>query len=75
MTSRGAEPGRAWAWLGPPAAWAHGEEAGPKVIRLVHASRFAVVDRQGRIRRYVDGTDSDVIEQLTQAVRQVVGEP
>jgi protein SCO1/2 len=61
--------------LGPLDVWAHGKTAGSKVIRLVHASRFAVLDRAGRIRDYVDGTDPTTIGRLLSAVHQALREP
>jgi protein SCO1/2 len=62
-------------WLGPPAAWAHEKRDSPRIIRLVHASRFAVVDRDGRIRGYVDGTDRTAVDRLLSTVHQALGEP
>jgi protein SCO1/2 len=55
---------RAWTWLGPQNAWAHDEPAAPKVLQLVHASRFALIDRHARIRGYFDGTDWDAVKRL-----------
>lgn len=61
-------------WLGPPAVWAHEATATPRIIRLVHASRFAVVDRAGRIRDYVDGTDLTGMDRLLSSVAQALRE-
>ncbi len=68
----------AWAWLGPDRAWAHettdahAEPAAPTVIRLAHASRFAVVDRQARIRGYFDGADWSDVERLRGALEPLL---
>jgi protein SCO1/2 len=69
ITSRPSTPAAAWAWMRPASAWAHVDEAAPRIIRLVHASRFALVDRQARIRSYFDGTDWGDVERL----REVLG--
>jgi protein SCO1/2 len=61
--------GVAWTWIRPARAWAHKDEARSGIIRFVHASRFALVGRQARIRGYFDGTDSGDIERL----REVLG--
>jgi protein SCO1/2 len=58
-------PAPARGWLAPPSAWAHeGEKAEPAAIQLAHAARFAVVDRQGRIRNYFDGTRWEEVERM-----------
>jgi len=54
----------AWTWAAPTMAWAHDEAAEPKIIQLVHGSRFAVVDRHARIRGYFDGTDWDAVKRM-----------
>lgn len=56
-------PEEAWAWLGPPSAWAHPV---PNAERkpLIHSSRFVLVDRQARIRGYYQGTDWESLERL-----------
>jgi cytochrome oxidase Cu insertion factor (SCO1/SenC/PrrC family) len=61
-------------WLGLSAAWAHEGSASSQIIRLVHASRFAVVDRAGRIRDYVDGADPTAIDGLLRIVNQLLRE-
>lgn len=43
------------------------EEIGP----IAHSIKFALVDRQGRIRGYYDGTDAASVEKLLQAIRQL----
>lgn len=73
FTSSRTQPEASWARLGPPEAWAH-EAAKSTIIQLVHASRFAVVDRQARIRSYVDSVDADVVEHLTKVVHQALAE-
>lgn len=62
-------------WFGPAAAWAHEATTGPRIIRLVHASRFAVLDQAGRIRDYVDGTDPSAVDDLLKAVDRALREP
>jgi protein SCO1/2 len=65
----------AWAWLAPHQAFAHDdEEAGPKVTRVVHASRFALVDRQARLRGYFDGTDWADVERLQKDAGRLLAE-
>lgn len=58
--------------LAPASAWAHDETASPRIIRLVHASRFALVDRQAQIRGYFDGTDWDDVERMRTALGRLV---
>jgi protein SCO1/2 len=62
----------AWAWMGPAAAAAHDDAASSNIIRLVHASRFALVDRRARIRGYFDGVDWDDIERLRGALGRLL---
>jgi protein SCO1 len=62
-----------WAWMAPTSAWAHGKEAGTSVIQLVHASRFALVDREGQIRGYFDGTDWDDVKRLGKDLQRLLG--
>jgi len=64
----------ALAWMGPTAAVAHEGAAGSKIIRLVHASRFALIDRRARIRGYFDGADWDDIERLRGALGRLLRE-
>lgn len=75
LVSRPMRPAPAWSWLGPGVAFAHEESNHANVIQLVHASRFAVVDREGRIRDYVDGGDPSAVVRLRQAVLRVLDEP
>jgi protein SCO1/2 len=76
FSARGTDRIFAHAGLGPRAAWAHNEEAaGATMIRLVHASRFAVLDKAGRIRDYVDGTDPATVDELLSVVHQALREP
>jgi cytochrome oxidase Cu insertion factor (SCO1/SenC/PrrC family) len=62
-------------WFEPQPVLAHEKADRSKVIRLVHASRFAVVDRKGQIRRYVDGLEPNAVDELRRAVREVLAEP
>ncbi len=71
--SHHAVPESRWAWLRPASAWAQEQQAGPKIIQLVHGSRFALVDRQARIRGYFDGTDWESIEQLQEDLTWLLG--
>ena len=61
-----------WSWLAPASAWAHEDEASPGIIQLTHASRFALVDRHGRIRNYFDGTDWDAVKRVATELEQVL---
>jgi protein SCO1/2 len=61
-----------WSWLAPASAWAHEDEASPGIIQLTHASRFALVDRHGRIRNYFDGTDWDAVKRLATELEQLL---
>jgi protein SCO1/2 len=63
-----------WVWLGPSRAWAHEEQASPRIITLVHSSRFALVDRQGRIRGYFAGLDWVDVERLGRQLKGLLGE-
>jgi protein SCO1/2 len=38
---------------------------------IFHSDIFAVVDRSGRIRGYYDGTDTEEVDQLLEAVEQL----
>jgi protein SCO1/2 len=73
----GVPPDRAW--IGPARALAHErtlpEQAddGARVIRLVHASRFALVDRRARVRGYFDGTDWDAVKRLEEHLKRLLG--
>lgn len=62
------------AWIGPPTVWAHEDGASPKIIRLVHASRFALVDRQAQIRGYFDGADWSDVERLRDVLGRLLRE-
>jgi cytochrome oxidase Cu insertion factor (SCO1/SenC/PrrC family) len=64
-----------WAWMRPATVWAHDEPSGPKIIQLVHASRFALLDRKARIRGYFDGTDWNSVKRLSEDLRWLVGRP
>jgi protein SCO1/2 len=67
---RGTDDGRAW--LGPTSAWAH---AAPNPDRkLIHSSRFVLVDRQAQIRGYYQGTDWASLDRLQANVRVVLRE-
>ncbi|MCI0483959.1 MAG: SCO family protein [candidate division NC10 bacterium] len=60
-TRRGTEEGRMW--IGPARTWAH---SGPdhEMVRLIHSSRFVLVDREAHIRGYYDGTDWESVTRL-----------
>jgi protein SCO1/2 len=62
----------AWAWLEPGQAFAHDEGAGPKVTQVIHASRFALVDRQARVRGYFDGTDWADVARLHESAERLL---
>ncbi len=66
-------PESTWAWLRPASAWAHEQQAFPKIIQLVHGSRFALVDREARIRGYFDGTDWESVKQLQEDLTWLLG--
>lgn len=73
VTSRSLFPeGGRW-WLGPARAWAHEDEAPAGIIRLVHASRFALVDRQARILGYFEGSDWGDVERLRATLARLAG--
>ena len=61
-----------WALMRPARAWAHTDDGRTDVIQLVHLSWFALVDRQGRIREYFDGTDWSRVERLQADVRHLL---
>ena len=42
--------------------------------QILHTLRFALVDREGRVRGYYDGTDPSLSEKLGAAVRQLLSE-
>lgn len=63
-----------WVGLGPSRAWAHEERASLRMSTLVHSSRFALVDRQGRIRGYFDGLDWADVERLGKHLKELLGE-
>ena len=75
FSARGSDRALAQTGLGPRAAWAHEETADQRIIRLVHASRFVVLDKAGRIRDYVDGTDPTTVDGLLSVVQQALREP
>lgn len=56
--------------LVPSQAWAHAEDFGQGT--LPHSSRFALVDRQARIRGYYPGTDQEALERLRKDVRTLL---
>ncbi len=64
--------GQGQSWLGPPLAWAHAS-ANPD-RKLIHSSRFVLVDRQAQIRGYYHGTDWEALERLRDTVKRVLGE-
>jgi protein SCO1/2 len=41
---------------------------------IIHSNRFVLVDRQGRIRGYYDGTDEEGVKQLLQALHRLYNE-
>lgn len=63
-----------WAWIAPRPAWAHGQEGGPRIIRLAHGSRFALVDRRARIRGYFDGLDWNDVAWLGTQIERLLAE-
>ena len=63
-----------WPGLGPAQAWAHEEPAGSKVIQLVHASYFALVDRQAHIRGYFEGTRWDDVQRLQKDAKRLLAQ-
>lgn len=56
--------------LAPPPALAHEGRGGDPI----HASRFVLVDRQGRIRGYYDSDDAEALERLRRDVRTLLRE-
>jgi protein SCO1 len=70
--SRRRDRASVWGWISPPGAWAHGKEPETKIIQLVHASRFALVDRQAQIRGYFDGADWDDVKRLGTDLRRLL---
>jgi protein SCO1/2 len=42
---------------------------------VLHSTRFALVDRQARIRGYYDGTDWQALERLRANVKIILREP
>ena len=67
---RGTGDGRAW--FGPVSAWAH---ASPNPDRkLIHSSRFVLVDRRAQIRGYYHGTDWESLDRLRENVKIVLRE-
>ncbi len=71
QAGRGTEHGRAW--FGPASAWAH---ASPNPDRkLIHSSRFVLVDQQAQIRGYYHGTDWEALDRLQKNVKIVLREP
>jgi protein SCO1/2 len=60
-------------WLRPASAWAHDEQGSPRIIRLVHASRFALVDREAQLRGYFDGTDWEDVARMKKELRRLLG--
>ena len=64
--------GKVLAWLGPGLAWAH---TSPNPDRkLIHSSRFVLVDRQAQIRGYYHGTDWESLERLRENAKIVLRE-
>lgn len=53
-----------WSLLRPTAAFAHEPAPRGRVIRLAHASHFAVVEREARIVGYFDSLDTRQLENL-----------
>lgn len=74
IASQPSWPTRVWAWMEPAVVFAHEDAANPRIIRLVHASRFALVDRQARIRGYFDGADWDDLGRLRGVLGQLLRE-
>ncbi len=60
------------AWLGPGSAWAHAVSNPDR--KLIHSSRFVLVDRQSRIRGYYHGTDWESLERLQANAKIVLRE-
>ena len=75
VVSGALRPNPGWPGLGPARAWAHEEAARPKVIQLVHASYFALVDRQAHIRGYFDGTSWDDVQRLQKDAKRLLAQP
>jgi protein SCO1 len=61
-----------WSWIQPSRVWAHDKETSPHVMRFIHGSRFALVDRHARIRGYFDGTDWLEVQRLSKSLEQLV---
>jgi protein SCO1/2 len=43
-------------------------------FQILHSSRFVLVDREGEIRGYYDGTDADAVERLRKDILALAGE-
>ncbi len=85
--SVGADPARWWFLTGPKAD-VHGliEKSFLMAIRevsepgvavgesIIHSTRLAIVDRRGRVRRIVSGTDPAEVETVPGIVRELLGE-
>ncbi|MDF1825230.1 MAG: SCO family protein [Verrucomicrobiales bacterium] len=42
---------------------------------LIHSSRFAIVDRTGKVRAYVDGMPPESVQTISQIIMQLLQEP
>ena len=51
------------------------EEAALRQARLIHSDRFAIVDRHGVVRAYVNGMEPQAEEQAAQVVTSLLKEP
>ncbi len=72
---RAARPsGAERSWLQPAPAWAH-PVPNPDRAPIIHSGRFALVDRQARIRGYYHGTDWASLERLKENVKILLREP
>lgn len=47
---------------------------GDRTTPALHSTRFALVDREGKVRGYFDGTDPDTVDALRAAIRALAGE-
>jgi protein SCO1/2 len=72
VSQRRVRDGTGGSWLRPASAWAHDEPGGPRIIQLVHASRFALVDRQTQLRGYFDGTDWAEVARMEKELRRLL---
>lgn len=64
-----------FAWLEPATALAHhGTHTTSQSAIMLHSGRFVLVDRQGEIRSYYDGMESESVRLISQDIRRLLQE-